>query len=753
MSSSFSAYLPNRTRVQRGRRATNNSLPVFANGSSAVQEKLALHAHYTPWWLRLTIPVPFLRRPVRVFILNPRRLHDIATSRFGRKRGCLMLAMSLILAFFFVFALARRFGTHAKQWPLSKDARTLVYGRADLQRIWKWEIASGHYPSRKAIPEQIRFKDTITNPALPPKKTIIPSPLTEEATEFVTTTRGRGPERIYLDLQSQPPNVAYPPRPVPGSVADLDIVMEHCDFSKKKFVRDCLEVLRVGAGLDNGKRLRRGKLDDWKYIYVEKAENVTAHSHVRRHAEDEEDLFAAVTADKADHTQSYDASDPDSGLLKRRDIKTENSPIDLRPPDKYKPYASLPHPCDPDNPRVFHMFWTGPFTDKPYLAVLSFLFTQNTGLHLKHWPENAGCRPQFWMWINPGPAASVPNPNAESDMFAQLRSNPWAAPFLHERFKGIVEFKMWNTTEQLDGVPELRDEWRSKDLFNSGGNVINVGKRSVPTPGTDGENGTETTPNEITQRAGSKSASTYDRLSVILSDLARFILCHRYGGIYLDADTLFLRDWEDMWGWRGAFAYRWSRLPRYNTAVLKLNKNSALGKFLFRTALKNNLDFHPMTMSVYLREAYLEGLLLMLPDALFDSAWLNTEGYQLSRPPQPYFSNFEQFFDTPISESAAPQALGFEGFFRGAYSYHFHNFWWKPFDPARNWPDLGPKFAEGERKVRTALRGDRGRAAAKEEDTVDQDRRDLDWATVLKRTFESYIRGERPNMYGEWLQW
>jgi len=276
------------------------------------------------------------------------------------------------------------------------------------------------------------------------------------------------------------------------------------------------------------------------------------------------------------------------------------------------------------------MFWTGPFTDKPYLAILSFLFTQNTGLHLKQWSEGAGCRSQFWMWINPGPAASVPNPNAERDMFAQLRSNPWAAPFLHERFRGILEFKIWNTTEQMDGVPELRDEWRSKDLFNSGGNVINVGRKS-------GAEETETS-SDLTKRTGSKSASTYDRLSVILSDLARFILCHRFGGIYLDADTVFLRDWEELWGWRGAFAYRWSRLPRYNTAVLKLNKNSALGKFLFRTALKNNLDFHPMTMSVYLREAHLEGLLLMLSDALFDSAWLNTEGYQLSRPPQPYFN-------------------------------------------------------------------------------------------------------------------
>jgi hypothetical protein len=30
-----------------------------------------------------------------------------------------------------------------------------------------------------------------------------------------------------------------------------------------------------------------------------------------------------------------------------------------------------------------------------------------------------------------------------------------------------------------------------------------------------------------------------------------------------------------------------------------------------------------------------------------------------------------------------------------------------------------------------------------EEDKVEDDQRDLDWSTVLKRTFESYVRGER----------
>jgi WD repeat and SOF domain-containing protein 1 len=44
-------------------------------------------------------------------------------------------------------------------------------------------------------------------------------------------TYGVGPKRVYLDIQSVYPNVAYPPRPVPGSVADMDIIMKHCNFT------------------------------------------------------------------------------------------------------------------------------------------------------------------------------------------------------------------------------------------------------------------------------------------------------------------------------------------------------------------------------------------------------------------------------------------------------------------------------------------------------------------------------------------
>jgi WD repeat and SOF domain-containing protein 1 len=86
-----------------------------------------------------------------------------------------MLVLFILLAFFFIFALARRFGTHAKQWPLTKDPRTLVYGREDLQKIWKWEIESGHYPSRKASALYLFH----LRPSLPVKLIVIHSPGTD----------------------------------------------------------------------------------------------------------------------------------------------------------------------------------------------------------------------------------------------------------------------------------------------------------------------------------------------------------------------------------------------------------------------------------------------------------------------------------------------------------------------------------------------------------------------------------------------
>lgn len=82
------------------------------------------------------------------------------------------------------------------------------------------------------------------NPALPIKQRNLPPSRYRPPPSVVTPntdtdTLGVGSKRVYLDIQSAPPNVAYPPRPVPGSVADMDVIMKHCDFSGNKVRRSC----------------------------------------------------------------------------------------------------------------------------------------------------------------------------------------------------------------------------------------------------------------------------------------------------------------------------------------------------------------------------------------------------------------------------------------------------------------------------------------------------------------------------------
>jgi hypothetical protein len=86
------------------------------------------------------------------------------------------------------------------------------------------------------VPVKLAFTEKIKNPAIPhqvgsqkPSRYRPPG-----LTDVVTESLGKGAKRIYLDIQSQPPNVAYPPRPVSGSVADMDHIMKHCDFGQTK---------------------------------------------------------------------------------------------------------------------------------------------------------------------------------------------------------------------------------------------------------------------------------------------------------------------------------------------------------------------------------------------------------------------------------------------------------------------------------------------------------------------------------------
>ncbi|KAF9268835.1 hypothetical protein L218DRAFT_892383 [Marasmius fiardii PR-910] len=735
MPASMHFRTPSHARERRMSRTGADSLPKFFSDDR--KPPTLRHSHSSTfsnssWSEYLSSSIPGIR--CRLWWLpTPAGLRHLFSPRFGRKRGSFLVFLAYLALIFTIFAVASRFSTRNKTWHSITSVPTLVFRREDLQRIWHWEIASGHHPSRRRIPKQLEFNKSPENPSLPPRSAI----------SDPHGTIGVGPRRVYLDVQSDDSHLPYPPRPVPGSVADLDIIMQHCDFGTGKYVRDCLEVLRVGAGLDSGKRVRRVIPEDWKYVFLEDPESLS-HSTRTSSLPPVYQQAPQISYNGVLRSEYESAMHHSEEFAKSRRAGWEPSPIQL--PVVQQPFLRDSEQksgskvyCDPEHPRIFHMFWTGELTDKPYLAILSFLFTQNLGLHLS--PDDTDglaqiCAPKLWMWINPGYVFTLHNQNAREDMFKSLRSNQWAAPFLHPQFKNVIEFKFWNTTEQLESVEELKDDWRkAKTIFNSGGHLIPIPSRAKNWPPPQASSGTEKRETDsIASAAEPEGSMETDKISVVLSDMARFIVCHKYGGVYLDADTLFLRDWEELWGWRGAFAYRWSWHENYNTAVLRLNKGSALGTFLLRTALKNDFDFHPMTITDYLRDAKMEELLFRLPDALFDSAWLNMEGYQRDRPPMPYFSRFEEFFETPVVDSAVPQVVGADGFFKGAFSYHFHNSWSRLSDSTRNFPDLGPHLTQNTTSTTT-------------------DKRDLDWSAIMKRTFEAYIRGERGNMYGEWIRW
>ena len=401
--------------------------------------------------------------------------------------------VGVFLALFLFISFLRPFLPSPRRLPFIGEADTLIFSDAEIEKVWLWEIASGRYPSKRktdfplgedAMARVYRAGSvtgpTLQNPGVPklglqemkdslfqqsrkqstsgvrqplvvlpqPDPTLAPVGLPRQTLAIL-------PRPIYSPKYDAPST--FPPRPVPNSAIDLDTVMDYCDFSTGKYVRDCLEVLRMNAGMDSG--VRRGNADSWRAHFVVPAGAVSDIGSPS---------FGSMDFQSTDMTAILNSTGLTSLLTARQQLTLTPTS------DRFLPHASHPSAdpaCNPDYPRIFHIFWAGPFTDKPYSAALSFLYTQRLALHqplsFAHGETNI-CRPQLWIWINPGPASSLPDPNARRTMYKELGENPWSGPLLHPRFEESIKFKLWNTTEQLDAVSEM-EGWREMRLFNSGG--------------------------------------------------------------------------------------------------------------------------------------------------------------------------------------------------------------------------------------------------------------------------------------------
>lgn len=134
---------------QRGPGIMNNG--ILPNHSSAVQEKLH-RSNGSPSWTRpVLLPIPGVHtRRLRIFVPNVASFPQLRGARFRRSRGPLLLCVACMALILTVIVLRSQ---SSRQWtenwpPTIGESSTLVFRREDLQRIWKWEVASGHFPSR-----------------------------------------------------------------------------------------------------------------------------------------------------------------------------------------------------------------------------------------------------------------------------------------------------------------------------------------------------------------------------------------------------------------------------------------------------------------------------------------------------------------------------------------------------------------------------------------------------------------------------
>jgi WD repeat and SOF domain-containing protein 1 len=126
--------------------------PHLPSYSSAVREKLHLQSNGRQW----LVPMTGSTRRIRLQSLSPEPRSRLA--RVGRRRGFVRRCVAfLIVVFAIAVIILMLLGTEESHWtPPFRDS-TLVFGRENLQRIWKWEIESGHYPSNGKSKRQRAF--------------------------------------------------------------------------------------------------------------------------------------------------------------------------------------------------------------------------------------------------------------------------------------------------------------------------------------------------------------------------------------------------------------------------------------------------------------------------------------------------------------------------------------------------------------------------------------------------------------------
>jgi Glycosyltransferase sugar-binding region containing DXD motif len=158
---------------------------------------------------------------------------------------------------------------------------------------------------------------------------------------------------------------------------------------------------------------------------------------------------------------------------------------------------------------------------------------------------------------------------------------------------------------------------------------------------------------------------------VMHSNIFRMMVLYKYGGCYFDLDTLFLRNFFELWNilpvWE--FCYRWAGKSFANSAILTLNKHSKASSYLIEKAAQQ-MKCLPKDL-FRIADEKLE--LLMLPAVFFDPLWLLKD--KIDTHSNYPFKSFKEFYRAMNMEQLDRRIPKIQEFLNPCFAYHWHNQW------------------------------------------------------------------------------
>jgi hypothetical protein len=158
------------------------------------------------------------------------------------------------------------------------------------------------------------------------------------------------------------------------------------------------------------------------------------------------------------------------------------------------------------------------------------------------------------------------------------------------------------------------------------------------------------------------------------SNFARLTILHNVGGVYVDTDTVLLRDLYELPSGvfeTDEFCSQWSsHVASGNNAFLRLRRGSATAVALMERAVAENSC---QARAILAFDGGEDLDILVLPSAFFDPLWACQDGVDRSR--RAPVRSFDEFFAPVDSGPRRKPVRSFQDFFPGAFAYHWHNRW------------------------------------------------------------------------------